>query len=290
MKSLRMKLGAVALFLATMPLLSANAAESDGWYGGLELGLAISPEVTLSGQDNDFLSSSACDGFLGGDPSNAGCSTRGNGWKNAFDGAAGVLSGLALGYRFRDFRIEGEYFYRTTAHDDENESSFDGVTNLKAFREVITSSARLGGLGSHNIFVNGYYDIPIPIDTKFTPYVGVGFGWSHVSLDYSANFTRSTELEGPLAGTATVAKEMFSDDVFGYQLIGGVDYPLRDRVTLGLKFRWADYGEFEVDGKSWDQLRSHASLTGPGGDPILYGVQTDDIQFWGLSLAMKYRF
>ena len=42
--------------------------------------------------------------------------------------------------------------------------------------------------------------------------------------------------------------------------------------------------------KPWDRLRSHASLTAPGGDPILYGVTTDDIQFWALSLALKYRF
>ena len=69
-----------------------------------------------------------------------------------------------------------------------------------------------------------------------------------------------------------------------------MDYLLNDRVTLGLKLRWAKFGEFKDDGNPWDRLRSHDSLTGPGGEPIVYSVETDDIQFWGLSLALKYRF
>ena len=78
--------------------------------------------------------------------------------------------------------------------------------------------------------------------------------------------------------------------MFGYQLLGGVDYLLNDRITLGLKLRWANFGKVKVDGKAWDRLRSHDSLTGPGGDPIVYSVKTDDTQFWGLSLSLKYWF
>lgn len=312
MKLSRVKLGAAAFLLATMPLLSANAAESDsanaaefnGWYGGLELGVALSPGVTISGQDNDFASSSMCDGFHGGNPSGADCSRpggdvgvfsgrrrTGDNWENVFDGAAGVLSGLSLGYRWGAFRLEGEYFHRTAAHDEENEPTVEGQSLSKITNEAIISSAHLGSLASHNIFINGYYDLPLrAAKTKLRPYIGAGAGSSLVLLDYSANFTRSINLEGPLAGTTTVAKETFSDNVFGYQLIAGADYPLDDRVTIGLKFRWADYGTFQVDRKLWDRLRSHASLTGPGGNPIFYGVETDDIQFWALSLGVKYRF
>ncbi len=291
MKLSRMKLAAAAFLLAAAPLLSADAAEMDGWYGGLELGVAMSPGITISGQDNDFQADSrVCDGFFGGDPNDAACSERGNTWGNQFNGAAGVLSGLALGYHFRDFRIEGEYFYRAAAYDERKEPTVGGETIAKLTGEAITGSGHLGGLTSNNLFINAYYDIPLGAKTKFRPYVGAGAGWSRVSLDYSVYFARAITLGPPLAGTTTVAGEVVSDDMFGYQLIAGVDYPLGDRVTLGLKFRWADYGEFKVDGKSWDRLRSHASLTGPGGDQILYEVKTDDIQFWGLSLALKYRF
>ena len=43
MKLSRMKLAAAAFLLAAAPLLSADAAAMDGWYGGMELGVAISP-------------------------------------------------------------------------------------------------------------------------------------------------------------------------------------------------------------------------------------------------------
>ena len=291
MKKFMMTLGAVVFSLATMPFLVANAAAMDGWYGGLELGMAMSPEITISGQDNDFSgSSNVCDGFIGGDPGLPACAGRGNTWENTFDGGTGILSGLTLGYRLGSIRIEGEYFHRTASHDDENTPIIGGLSEekLNELGVGINSSVHLGDLASHNFFVNAYYDLPI--GTKFRPYVGAGAGFSSISIDYAANFTRSVDQDPPVAGTTTVAKETFSDNVFGYQLLAGVDYLLNDRITLGLKLRWANFGEFKDDGKAWDRLRSHDSLTGPGGDPIVYSVETDDIQFWGLSLALKYRF
>ena len=36
-----------------------------------------------------------------------------------------------------------------------------------------------------------------------------------------------------------------SDTLFGYQVLAGVDYQMSEPVTIGLKFRWADFGEFE---------------------------------------------
>ena len=296
MKKFRMTLGAVAFFLATMPFLVANVGAmdggTDGWYGGLELGMAMSPEIAMSGEDNDFQgASSVCDGFIGGDPGHADCVARGNTWKNTFDGGVGILSGLTLGYRLGSIRIEGEYFHRTASHDDENTPIIAGLSEekLNELGVGINSSVHLGDLASHNFFVNAYYDLPV--GAKFRPYVGAGAGVSNVSIDYAARFTRSGEERlGRAASTTTVAHERFSDQLFGYQLLAGVDYLLSDRITLGLKLRWANFGEFEVDGKAWDRLRSHDSLTAPGGDPIVYSVVTDDVQFWGLSLALKYRF
>ncbi len=67
-----------------------------------------------------------------------------------------------------------------------------------------------------------------------------------------------------------------------------MDYRVSEPFTIGLKLRWTDFGEFE-DGKEWDQLRSHES-TNNRGDRVRYKVTTDDIQFWGVSLNMKYQF
>ena len=296
MKKFMMTLGAVLFSMATMPFLFANAAAMDGWYGGLELGMAMSREIAISGQDNDFEGpSNVCDGFLEGDPGHSDCAARGNTWDNTFDGGVGILSGLTLGYRLGSIRIEGEYFHRTAFHDDENTPTLGGASEekLNELGVGINSSVRLGDLASHNVFLNAYYDIPIgtPIGTKFRPYVGAGAGFSSISIDYAARFSRSADQRlGRAASTTTVAHERLSDQVFGYQLLGGVDYLLNDRITLGLKLRWANFGKVKVDGKAWDRLRSHDSLTGPGGDPIVYSVETDDTQFWGLSLALKYWF
>ena len=73
---------------------------------------------------------------------------------------------------------------------------------------------------------------------------------SHVRL--SVNLNRN------VAGTTTIGRAKFSDTLFGYQVIAGVDYQVSEPVSIGLKFRWADFGEFE-DGEEWDQLRSHES-------------------------------
>ena len=96
-------------------------------------------------------------------------------------------------------------------------------------------------------------------------------------------------LNKEIAGTTTTGRAKFSDTLFGYQVIAGVDYQVSEPVTIGLKFRWADFGEFE-GGEEWDQLRSHESENLRPEDPVRYKVMTDDIQFWGVSLNMKYQF
>ena len=41
---------------------------------------------------------------------------------------------------------------------------------------------------------------------------------------------------------------------------------------------------------STNQLRSHPSEAGDPRRPVTYYISTDDIQFWGVSLNMKYQF
>ena len=287
------KVALAILLLAATPTWAA--AERNGFYVGMELGIALSPDVSISGQDNDFKgSSTTCDGFIGGDPSLPACADRGNVWSNDFGGANGVLAGAALGYRFGGFRFEGEYFHRDHGYDEENEPSLGGVSPDKISELIgadgaFDASVKIGGLTSHNFFLNVYRDFPVGPD--FTFYVGAGAGWSNAALDYSARFTRAPiAANGAVAGTTTVANETFEDTLMGWQVLLGVDYPFSERVSMGLKFRWADYGKFEIGGKQWDRLRSHPSFTAPGGTPILYDVEMDNVRSWGLSLVMKYSF
>ena len=304
------------LVLLVMPLVvsSGSVWAKDGWYMGMDLGIAMAPEMDVNGRDNDL--GSTCDLFYnpkgyGVDQRDHKCvhtdKSKGDSWTNVIDGGAGVLAGLALGYRLGDFRMEGEYFYRTATHDDKSDKTIyddtpSGIAEQDA--ELEEAIAGVDDVLSHNFFANLYYDFRS--DSKFTPYLGLGVGVARVSLDYFSRWKRSDDPDDikayiayvpadekrrhqeRLAGATTVGRAKLSDTLFGYQVLAGVDYQVSAPVTIGLKFRWADFGEFQ-DREEWDQLRSHDSTLGRG-TRVRYHVMTDDIQFWGVSLNMKYQF
>ena len=147
--------------------------------------------------------------------------------------------------------------------------------------------------------MNAYYDFG-PASASWTPYVGAGFGMERASLDYASVWKRNDDperistfadplLRAGIAGATTIGDARLTDVVAGYQLLAGLDYRLREAVTLGVKLRWVDFGEFASEPLPWDQLRSHESSVGRG-ETILYQMTTDDSRFWGLSLSLKYRF
>ena len=270
----------------------------DGWYIGMDLGVAMAPSMDVITSDDDV--STPCDPFI--NPNVASdCDRSPSSWDNKLDGGTGILAGVALGYRLGSFRIEGEYFYRGTTHDDidETDDFRDPVNQDKAQQELDLYITGVDDVLSHNFFGNLYYDYHS--DSKFTPYMGAGVGFAQVSLDYFSTirrnhdpsqittFPQNAELNKQLAGTTTIGRAKLSDTLFEYQLIAGVDYWVSEPVSLGLKFRWADFGKFE-DEREWNQLRSHDSAIRPGGERIQYKVMTNDIQFWGVSLNMKYQF
>ncbi len=290
-----MMVGMVFLFIS-----GGQALAKGGSYIAMDLGIAVGSGLDTSGTANDFRT--ICDQFI--DPT-ATCSDPANDkWTDEFDGGTGILTGLALGYRWRNFRIEGEYFYRGATHDSVGDVNFSGV-NLKSLQEIAEADEEIGHVLSHSFFTNLYYDFTS--DSKWTPYLGFGLGFALVSLDYSNRVTRSGDPEdigtfGPadstnevlrnkLAGTTSIARSDLSDTLFGYQAIAGVDYRISEPVTIGLKFRWADFGEFK-DGDEFLQLRSHDATNSPvpGSPRVGYEITTDDIRFWGLSLNMKYHF
>ena len=293
---------------------SRTGSAKNGWYMGMDLGFAKAPDLKVDGGDNDV--ATTCDEFFVGDFSqdqiprpSADCnpSSPSSFW-NEVDAGTGILAGAALGYRLGDFRIEGEYFYRTTTHDGRsNTQGLDPITERKRGQELEILDGGVDDVLSHNFFANLYYDFHS--NSRFTPYIGVGVGVAQVSMDFFSRWQRNGDpnkietfksfntltsnqkdaLHGRLAGTTTIADRKLTDTLFGYQALAGVDYRVSDPVSIGLKFRWADFGEFK-DEAEWDQLRSHDSARAPGGTRVRYFAMTDDIQFWGLSLNMKYAF
>ena len=321
-----MKKSLFVLVLLGLVFSSGPVLAKDGFYIGGDLGIAVAPEMAMSASDNDY--GTRCDKFVNPAEFQASdCGTRppDTQWFHDFDGGTGLLAGASLGYRMGSFRVEGEYFYRGTTYDstDPNTVIIDEETTRKLREEIDVIEGAVDDVLSHNFFANLYYDYRS--DSKFTPYVGVGVGFSRVSLDYFGVFKRRIDpkdittfndnpnfnedryrrdpdnseppcmtdtcrnLNRRIAGTTTIGRAKFSDTLFGYQVVAGVDYQVSEPVSIGLKFRWTDFGEFEGR-EQWNQLRSHESANMRPEDPVYYKVMTNDIQFWGVSLNMKYQF
>ena len=296
------------LVVMGLVLSSGQVWAKDGFYLGMDLGVAVAPEmdVQTGGKDDwseELGGGSRCDLTInpqglqlpGGVDS---CEEHPNSWgpmDESFDGGSGILAGLAVGYRLGSFRAEGEYFYRNAAYDSTDtptSPTFDPGTDLG----YGTVQDAVDDVLSHNFFANLYYDYHS--DSKLTPYVGIGIGLAKVSVAYRTLWQRTTNLDnvgvfgpGPgeelnekLVGALTHDRAKMSDMLFGYQALAGVDYQVSEPLTIGLKFRYADFGEFE-DQSEYAELRGHTSVAGKP-----YYIKTDDIQFWGVSLNMKYQF
>ena len=298
---------------------SGQVWAKDGFYLGMDVGVAVAPEmdVQTGGLDDwsETGSDTRCDATINPDRlQGEHCTGEARAWaaNESFDGGSGILAGLAVGYRLGSFRVEGEYFYRGTRYNSTAEPDFDGWRPSHS-REYGGGGAmqEYGGgvedavdnLMSHNVFANAYYDFRS--DSKFTPYLGIGIGLARVSVDYRTRWHRTRnaddinvfdrtlpggELNEKLAGALSNDETTMSDTLFGYQALAGVDYQVSEPFTIGLKFRYAMFGEFEDDSQ-YKRLRGHDPVVGnPPITPATYYISTDDIQFWGISLNMKYQF
>ena len=242
-----------------VPARPRSGLAGDGVYLGMDLGVSLAPGPDTATLDNDY--PTICDEFINPGDQDVSTCPSGESWTNAFDGGVGVLSGVAMGYRYGNYRFEGEYFYRGTSYNRESEPVFSGATLLKDSQEISESVEAIGDVLSHNFFANLYYDFTS--DSKWTPYLGAGVGLALVSVDYSNRFTRSSDpvniktfgdtvndRNRRLAGTTTVASDRLSDTLFGWQAMAGVDYQVSEPVT----------SDSNSDGRSLANLKTAPSI------------------------------
>ena len=317
-----MKKSLFVLVVVGLVFSSGPVLAKDGLYLGMDVGVAMAPDMDIKTGGLDDWSTSGngtrCDATINpGRLQGGACASDPAVWGPAtesFDGGSGILAGLAVGYRLGSFRVEGEYFYRGTRYGSTAEPYFpDDDWSPSDSPEYGGGGAdpKYGGgvedavdnLMSHNVFANLYYDYRT--DSKFTPYAGFGIGFAQVSVQYRTRWHRTRnadninvfdrsqpggELNAQLAGALSNDETTMSDTLFGYQALAGVDYQVSEPFTIGLKFRYAMFGEFE-DESVYKRLRGHAGVVGnPPTQPATYYIRTDDIQFWGVSLNMKYQF
>ena len=303
---------ALALMLLVLP---GRVRAQDGWYVGMQLGAAAAPgmDVKTGGLDDwssSDVSSVRCDVTLNPDRVQVEpgvCSDTPLPWgplEESFDGGAGTLAGMVLGYRLRSFRVEGEYVYRSTTHDD-TAVPHDPATNYDPTKDASFDMVRdaVDDVMSHSAFANLYYHFRS--GSKVAPYLGMGVGFSDISVEYWTLWHRTKtfenimifdpegeqgeEMNRRLLGTNTIDRARLSDSLLGYQAVAGLDYQVGGRVTLGFKLRWVGFGEFDEESK-YDSLRGHASVAGNPPVPVTYYVKTEDIGFLAVSLGMESRF
>ncbi len=290
-------------FLPLAAAAIAYTASSDArsqTYFRMGLGIDVAQALAVHGSDNDW--GTKCDLIInplgvetGGECDSAPPRTS---WTNEFDGGDGVGAGLAFGYDWGRVRLEGEYVNRLATHDDRSDIDiFDDVTLDKQEQEIESAVGAIDDIRSHGLFANVYYDFGRTA-SLWTPYLGVGIGAERATLDYSTVWKRNDDpariatftdpvLRAKLAGTTTVGEARMTDTVLAWQVLAGVEYRLREQLTLGLRLRWGRVGEFESDPRPWNQLRSHDSTVGRG-EPILYQARIGDSEFWGVSLGLTY--
>ena len=217
-----------------------------------------------------------------------------------FDLESGFSSGAHLGYAFSNFRIETEYFHRSQG----GQYLALIVPGDPKQLEFVERSEHIQNFSSNSFLANVYYDFHRDQLSNIVPYVGLGIGLIQTTIDYSATSIRTNDRSEMIrlgrnpaaAGLPSLAREQLSDNLIGYQFLAGLDYAFSKRFQAGLKLRYGDALEtFEDGDNEWKPLRGHASTVGPPGTPgadlpVLYEISADNLNFWGISLSLKYFF
>lgn len=139
--------------------------------------------------------------------------TNGLKWDDGhYDCRAGIIAGGSIGYKFNLILLEGEFSYRNNSidHITTDNIGFDLSGDLKQY------------CGFGNLLFN------IPVTFRFSPYVGVGYGYRHLTVNFKETF------DAPPARINSIKESG------AYQVIGGLDFVLYKRVSLQLEYRYLD--------------------------------------------------
>ena len=308
----RRAVSVAALIACLLAGTEAGAQDSRrGGYVGLNLGLADSSRLdsAVSAVSNP----TRCDRLLYDDPALApsgdpACTdtTPRQLSSNGFSPGPGFTGGFSAGYAFGGPRIEFEYRARTQGGDVspliESTANQAVVSKALEWSPVSPPTESISNYRAHQVFANVYYDFPN--DSSWTPFLGAGAGLARTDLLYTRRLIRKTldqgyqDVEPPLtladrpataAGTVSLLQPDLSGTLPGFQILGGLDYAVGERTSIGLKAHWARFGELSQN-VTWSLIRSHEPVRADGTTPFSGTVTLSSFQYWGVTLGLKYRF
>ncbi|MEL7445041.1 MAG: OmpA family protein [Pseudomonadota bacterium] len=145
--------------------------------------------------------------------------------------------GGVIGYDFGPFRLEGEIAYK--------DASFDEITALDAAGDALGLTASSvfspeGGISILSGMINGLFEVGS--DDGLQAFAGGGVGIASVDINVAE------------AGAAQIVDDSSSD--FAWQLLGGIRFPVSEKVDVGLKYRYFNVSEFEFDSVSGAPLEA----------------------------------
>ena len=302
-----------AVLIACLFAWTAANAQGDrrGGYVGLNLGLSGSSRLdsAVSAVSNP----TRCDRLLYDDPALApsgdpACTdtTPRQLSSNGFSPGLGFTGGFSAGYAFGRPRIEFQYRARTQGGDVSPliEAASNQAVASKALEwsPVSPPTESISNYRVHQVFANLYYDFPN--DSRWTPFLGAGAGMARTDLRYTRRLIRKTldqgyqDVEPPLtladrpaaaAGTVSLLQPDLSGTLPGFQILGGVDYAVGERTSIGVNAHWSRFGELSRN-VTWSLIRSHEPVRADGTTPFSGTVTLSSFQYWGVTLGLKYRF
>lgn len=308
----RSALSAAALIACLLASSAARAQENNrGGYIGLNLGPAGS--ARLDSSVSAVTTPTKCDRLLYDDPALAPsgapeCTDTAPRQlsSNGFSPGLGFTGGFSAGYAFGRPRIEFEYRART--HGGDVSPLIDSATNQAVVSKALEWSPvsppteSISNYRAHQFFANLCYDFPN--DSRWTPFLGAGAGMARTDLRYTRRLIRKTldqgyqDVEPPLtladrpaaaAGTVSLLQPDLSGMLPGFQILGGLDYAVGERTSIGLNAHWARFGELSRN-VTWSIIRSHEPVRADGTTPFSGTVTLSSFQYWGVTLGLKHRF
>ncbi len=226
---------------------------------------------------------------------------------DSFNLGVGFVGTASLGYAWDSLRAEVEFLSRSHGGDTVPGLPGDNAALLTKQSEWSPQSPphyRLSEFSANQLFVNVHY--VFDLDSEWSPFVGAGVGFARVKARLMGSYLRRTLAQGYVegaggdpaqpaewqlaaAGTESRLDARLKDEVFGYQVLGGLERTLGERTSAFVMARWTGFDKVAKD-QVWTVIRSHAPVQADGSTPFQTEQTIDDLGGWAVTAGLRYAF